>query len=295
MEYDTNTMARAKMTNVVVSPKDSREVSAALRGKSVAAGLALLADVKEKKRAIRYTRYNSESAGHRTSVPGPGRYPLKAAIAFEELLRSARANAEFKDLEPELLRIVHIKADQAATPFRYGRHRGRQGKRAHIEVIVREDEKLKKTVQKQTVSATKQKATSAPKDPKKTEAKKTTPTAEPSKPETKAASAKTESAKSEPTAETASAKSEATAETAAAQSAEAEASTRQAPEAAPAKPPEKTETAPDAQAPSTKKSEATSDAKPETKPDEKAEPKAPKDAQSEAKTEKDAPAKGEKQ
>lgn len=171
MEYDTNTMARAKMTNVVVSPKDSREVSAALRGKSVAAGLALLADVKEKKRAIRYTRYNSESAGHRTSVPGPGRYPLKAAIAFEELLRSARANAEFKDLEPELLRIVHIKADQAATPFRYGRHRGRQGKRAHIEVIVREDEKLKKTAQKQTVSATKQKATSAAKDPKKSEAK----------------------------------------------------------------------------------------------------------------------------
>lgn len=170
MEYDTNTMARAKMTNVVVSPKDSREVSAALRGKSVAQGLALLADVKEKKRAIRFTRYNQESAGHRRGT-GPGRYPLKAAIAFEDLLSSVRANAEFKDLDVELLRIVHIKADQAATPFRYGRHRGRQGKRAHIEVIVREDEKLKKTAQKQTVSATKQKATSAAKDPKKSEAK----------------------------------------------------------------------------------------------------------------------------
>jgi ribosomal protein uL22 len=159
MEYDTNTMARAKMTNVVVSPKDSREVSAALRGKSIAAGLALLAEVKEKKRAIRYTRYNQESAGHRTSVSGPGRYPLKAAIAFEQLLGSARSNAEFKDLDPDFLRIVHVKADQAATPFRYGRHRGRQGKRAHIEIIVQEDERLKKT-EAQSVSATKQKAVS---------------------------------------------------------------------------------------------------------------------------------------
>lgn len=183
MEYDTNTMARAKMTNVVVSPKDSREVSAALRGKSVAQGLALLADVKEKKRAIRFTRYNQESAGHRRGT-GPGRYPLKAAIAFEDLLSSVRANAEFKDLDVELLRIVHIKADIAARPFRYGRHRGRQGKRANIEVIVQEDERLKA---KKTPKAKKAQATDAEpaagtseavaKAPQKTPQKKTAPKA----------------------------------------------------------------------------------------------------------------------
>ena len=190
MEYAKDTMARAKMTNVVVSPKDSREVSAALRGKSVAAGLALLSDVKEKKRAIRFTRYNSESAGHRKGI-GPGRYPLKAAMAFEDLLESVRSNAEFKDLDPEILRIVHIKADIAARPFRYGRHRGRQGKRANIEVIVQEDEALKKKAKKQTVTATKQKATSqkadASADAKKADAKEPKAAeAKAPKPETKA-------------------------------------------------------------------------------------------------------------
>ena len=201
MEYAKDTMARAKMTNVVVSPKDSREVSAALRGKSVAAGLALLSDVKEKKRAIRFTRYNSESAGHRKGI-GPGRYPLKAAMAFEDLLESVRSNAEFKDLDPEILRIVHIKADIAARPFRYGRHRGRQGKRANIEVIVQEDEALKKKAKKQTVTATKQKATSqkadASADAKKADAKEPKAAeAKAPKPETKGDSAKSEKPKAD--------------------------------------------------------------------------------------------------
>ena len=140
--YDKHKQARARIANEGISAKDAREVSAALRGKSLAAGLALLKDVQAKKRAIRFTRYNQESAGHRPGM-GPGRYPLKAAQAFENLLESVKANAEFKDLDTDLLRIVHVKADKAARPFRYGRHRGRQAKRAHIEIVVQEDDRLK--------------------------------------------------------------------------------------------------------------------------------------------------------
>lgn len=197
-QYDKDTMARAKIVSAVVSPKDSREVSAALRGKSVAYGLALLADVKAKKRPIRYTRFNQESAGHRRGT-GPGRYPLKAAEAFETLLESARANAEFKDLDPELLRIVHIKADIGPQPFRFGRHRGRTGKRAHIEVVVVEDEKLKqKAKAKQSVSATKQKAESktATKKESKTSETKSDEKAE-SKKDSAAAGATTQAPKTE--------------------------------------------------------------------------------------------------
>lgn len=197
-QYDKDKMARAKIVSAVVSPKDSREVSAALRGKSVAYGLSLLADVKTKKRPIRFTRFNQESAGHRRGI-GPGRYPFKAADVFETLLESVKANAEFKDLDTDLLRIVHIKADIAPQPFRFGRHRGRTGKRAHIEVVVVEDDALKAKAKKQSVSATKQKATSKkatkadvkeaePKAEKKTDAKADAKPKVESKPEAKSES-----------------------------------------------------------------------------------------------------------
>lgn len=184
--YDKDKMARARIPDRAISPKDAREISAALRGKPLEAGIALMRDVQTKKRAIRFTRFNQESAGHKPGT-GPARYPVKAAAAFQELLESVKANAEFKDLDAELLRITHVKADLAARPFRYGRHRGRQGKRAHIEVVVQEDDKLKAKASKkkeQDVTATKQKAASkkAPKKPSKADAKET----KPAKTETKA-------------------------------------------------------------------------------------------------------------
>ncbi len=58
-----------------------------------------------------YFRY-LDSVSHRKGMSS-GRYPVKAARAFLEVLRNAEANAEFKSLDTENLVIRHIAATKA--------------------------------------------------------------------------------------------------------------------------------------------------------------------------------------
>jgi large subunit ribosomal protein L22 len=140
-KYDADRMARAKSVGAEISTKHSVEIASAIRGKPLDRAITLMKSVSEKKTPIRFTRFNSESAAHKPGI-GPGKYPVKASLAYLKLLESVKKNAAAKNMDEEKLRIIHVKADRGAAPYHYGRHRGRTMKRTHLEIIVIEDEKV---------------------------------------------------------------------------------------------------------------------------------------------------------
>ncbi len=176
-KYNKNTMAKAKLLYQNISTKDSIEIAKAIRGKSLEKSLEMLKRVVEKKQPVKYTRFIQESAGHKPGI-GSGKYPVKAAEVFIILLELVKNNAEQKSLDEEKLFIIHVKADKASRPWRYGRHRGRKSKRTHLEIVVEEKETDKKSDEKKDKKAVKEKSKSKSKDNKNADKKKSESKAE---------------------------------------------------------------------------------------------------------------------
>lgn len=88
-----------------------------------------------------------------------GRYPVKAAGVFLDLIKQGVANAENKGLGTPL-KIVHLAANEGARPMHAGRKRGHLMKRTHVELILTETEESKKREKKQKKAKEAQKAAS---------------------------------------------------------------------------------------------------------------------------------------
>ena len=135
-KYDKEKMAKAVGLDLPASTKESIEISNAIRYKSLSRAKAILKDAIALKHAIPYKRFIWDM-GHKPGMAA-GRFPVKVASLILALLESAEANAQFKGLNSAHLHIVHINANRAARPMRAGRHRGRQAKRTHIELVLQE-------------------------------------------------------------------------------------------------------------------------------------------------------------
>ena len=133
------TCASAYGRDLPVSTKNSIELCSFLRGKSVEEATKILENVLTFKQAIPYRRFN-DGVGHRRGKIGPGRYPQKLVSIVLKLLKNIKANAETKGLS-DSLKLVHMCAHKAATPFHQGRQRRRAMKRTHIELVVKETAK----------------------------------------------------------------------------------------------------------------------------------------------------------
>lgn len=159
----TTGTARAVLKDAPVSSKVAIEIAKHLKGKTTEAAKALLERVIKHQEAIPYTRF-TDGVGHKRGPMAAGRYPEKAAAHFLQLITTAEANANNHNLSAEL-KIIHLLAHKASSPFHFGRLRRRQMKRSHIEIVVQEQEEkaAKKASAKKT--ATKQpekKASSKP-------------------------------------------------------------------------------------------------------------------------------------
>ncbi len=130
---DKEQVAAAVSTNVHCSTKQAVMIANFVRGKTVKRAIRDLTEVINKSMAVPFTRF-TEGAGHKPGI-GPGKYPQKATKAFLQVIRSAAANAEDKGFDSDL-KIISCTANQGVKSMRYGRHRGRQRKSTHIEVIV---------------------------------------------------------------------------------------------------------------------------------------------------------------
>lgn len=100
--------SRAMGMELHISPKAAREICRSLKGMRVKNAQAFLEDVVALKRAVPFKRYRRNVA-HRHGLVGAdaGRYPQKSAKAILIVLKNAVANAEYKGLESESLRIYH--------------------------------------------------------------------------------------------------------------------------------------------------------------------------------------------
>lgn len=135
-QYGKDHMARASSKDVPISFKQSIEICSHLRYKSLQDAKSILERVLQLKQAIPFRRFQN-GLGHKPGMAS-GRYPINACSAFLKLLNSVEANAQQKGLNTSNLKLVHLIAQQATRPFHYSRHRGRQMKAAHLEVVVEE-------------------------------------------------------------------------------------------------------------------------------------------------------------
>ena len=136
---DPATTSRALGTDLQISPKKAREVCKMLRGKNVDDAIDYLERVQDLTQPVPYTRYN-KCVSHKRGV-GPGGYPVKVSAAIQKIIEQAQANAEYKGLDTDGLKIHTISAHKG-TPIRnyQSRAHGRSSPFfqdvVHIEVIL---------------------------------------------------------------------------------------------------------------------------------------------------------------
>jgi large subunit ribosomal protein L22 len=141
---DPDRTAKASGRDLRISPKAAREVCETIRHMSIENARSFLQEVIDKRRAVPYRRHKKE-VSHKSGIEGfyAGRYPVKVARAFLNILDSAEANADFKGLDTERLKIVHIAAQRARKIKRYiprafGRSSPSHDLLCHVEVVVEE-------------------------------------------------------------------------------------------------------------------------------------------------------------
>lgn len=143
-EFDKEITARAQGHELHVSPKHCVELCRELRRMDLTEAKSYLDAVIKKKRAVRFKRYNSE-VGHRKGLVGwdAGRYPQKAASEILKVIKNAEANAEYKGLDTEKMKIVHSlmrrgRVIQGRMPRAMGRATPKNTETATVEIVLQE-------------------------------------------------------------------------------------------------------------------------------------------------------------
>ena len=139
-------IAKASATSLPISTKQSIEICNYLRNKGLEKAKAILERVLEKKEAIPFKRFGSDT-GHKRGKIASGRYPQKTAKEILKVLNSVEANAQVKGLSTSDLKIIKLLANKASSPWRYGRQTRRKAKRTHIEIVVKSKEDIKTPTQ----------------------------------------------------------------------------------------------------------------------------------------------------
>ena len=134
--------AEARLWNVGMSPKYSRELALAIRGKTLVKAQKIIQDIIDMKKPLELKRHNTEVPHH---FGKPSRYPVKVAKYFLGLLDNVKANAEYKGADSEKLKIKRIevyrsfpKRSPGSKPLGKAKIRGR---RTSVYVVVGDGEK----------------------------------------------------------------------------------------------------------------------------------------------------------
>jgi len=146
IELDPEKTVKASGREIRVSPKHAREVCKTIKGMKLDQAKDYLRQVMAKKKPVPFRRYK-KNVGHKHGMQKAyaGRYPVKAAQQILKVLEGAEANAEYKGLDLERLRIIHVSAFPGMKVKRYTeRAMGRSSPRfetlCHIELVLEEIE-----------------------------------------------------------------------------------------------------------------------------------------------------------
>ena len=145
-DIDAEKTAKASGRELRVSPKHAREVCKTIKGMKLDQAKDYLQQVVLKKKPVPFRRFNKK-VGHRHGLEKAfaGRYPVKAARHILRVLEGAEANAEYKGLDLERLRIIHASAHKGMKIKRYiprafGRSSPRFNTLSHVELVLEEME-----------------------------------------------------------------------------------------------------------------------------------------------------------
>ncbi|MFB0544014.1 MAG: 50S ribosomal protein L22 [Candidatus Bathyarchaeia archaeon] len=141
---DPDRTAIASGRDLRISPKAAREICHHIKGLKLEKAKDVLQEVAELKRPIPYFRHRKKVA-HRRGVQGfdAGRFPQKAAGEILKVLNQVEANAEFKGLYADRLKIIHIASHRGRVirnyiPRAFGRSSPHFQHLTHVEVAVEE-------------------------------------------------------------------------------------------------------------------------------------------------------------
>ncbi len=141
---DPDRTAIASGRDLRISPKAAREICHYIKGMRLGRAKEVLQDVVDLKRPIPYYRHRKEMP-HRRGVVGfdAGKFPQKAAGEILKVLNQVEANAEFKGLYADRLKIIHITSNRGRIirnyiPRAFGRSSPYFNHLAHVEIAVEE-------------------------------------------------------------------------------------------------------------------------------------------------------------
>lgn len=141
-ELDPEKTAKVAGRELRISPKHAIEICRTIKGMRLEKARAFLEQVIAKKTPVPFRRYRKMVA-HRHGIQkfAAGRYPVKAAARILKLLEGAEANAEFKGLDTENLRIIHASACSGMRLRGYyeraqGRSTPKDEYLTHVELVV---------------------------------------------------------------------------------------------------------------------------------------------------------------
>jgi large subunit ribosomal protein L22 len=143
-ELDPEKTVKSSGRELRVSPKHAREICKTIKGMKLDQAKEYLRQVMAKKKPVPLRRYKKK-VGHRHGMQKAfaGRYPVKAAQKILKVLEEAEANAEYKGLDAEKLRIIHASAYSGMKIKRYierasGRATPYFETLCHIELVLEE-------------------------------------------------------------------------------------------------------------------------------------------------------------
>jgi len=138
---DSAKVVKAMGRDINMSFKDAVEIADKIRGMKLGKATAYLEDVAALKQTVPYKRY-VKGIGHRKgNTVKTGKYPKKAAKQVIEILKNVQANAEFKGLDAEKMKLIHVQA-QKGIGRRRRKPTGRSGvwntQYVHFQVLAKE-------------------------------------------------------------------------------------------------------------------------------------------------------------
>lgn len=141
---DKDRSAIASKRDSPVSPKKTREVCNAIKGKNLQKAKEYLERVSAFKEPVPFKRHKGHQAHRRGEGYGPGRYPIKSVKVVLELLNEVENNAEYKGLDVDRCRIIHCAVNKGRVYKKYiqrafGRSSPYFDYRSHIEIAVLEE------------------------------------------------------------------------------------------------------------------------------------------------------------
>lgn len=144
-EVEDREHAKAMGKELRISFKDSVEICREIKGMKLDKARELLNSVVKKEEPLKYKKHGRNLAHKKGSGFGSGRYPVKSSKAVLEVLENAEANATYKGMDSERLKITHASAKEGMVipgirPRAFGRATASNKQTTNIEVILEEIE-----------------------------------------------------------------------------------------------------------------------------------------------------------